>query len=72
LAALAIAHTPGGLFGFREAGLRPAPQTLVAITVEALATILLTVAMQQAHRAVRSEGASEHLEHPRRSIAEAA
>ena len=49
LAALGIAHTPGGLFQFREIGLRPAPQTLIAIVVESLAVLLLGVAMLQAH-----------------------
>lgn len=48
LAALAIAHTPGGLFQFREIGLRPAPQTLVAIVAESLAAVLLAVAMIEA------------------------
>jgi hypothetical protein len=73
LAALGIAHTPGGLFGFRETGLRPAPQTLIAIAVESLATILLTVAMLQAHRAVRREHASgPAAPPPRRHLADAA
>jgi hypothetical protein len=45
LAALGIAHTPKGLFQFHEMGLRPAPQTLVAIVAEALAALLLSVAM---------------------------
>jgi hypothetical protein len=45
LAALGIAHTPGGLFQFREIGLRPAPQTVIAIAAESLATLLLTVAV---------------------------
>jgi hypothetical protein len=58
LAALGIAHTPGGLFQFREVGLRPAPQTLVTIVVESLAAALLAVAMWQARRARRSEGVS--------------
>jgi hypothetical protein len=47
LAALGIAHTPGGLFSFHEIGLRPAPQTLIAIVVESLATVLLGIAMLQ-------------------------
>jgi hypothetical protein len=54
LAALGVAHTPGGLFQFREIGLRPAPQTLIAIIVESLATILLVVAMVQARHVVRA------------------
>jgi len=48
LAALGIAHTPGGLFQFHEIGLRPAPQTLIAIVAETLAAILLTVAIVEA------------------------
>jgi hypothetical protein len=36
LAALGIAHTSGGLFQFHELGLRPAPQTLIAIFAESL------------------------------------
>jgi hypothetical protein len=51
LAALGIAHTPGGLFQFREIGLQPAPQTLVTIAVESLTAVLLVVAMLQARRA---------------------
>jgi hypothetical protein len=45
LVALAIAHTSGGLFGFREFGLRPAPQTVIAVLVEYDAAVLLTIAM---------------------------
>jgi hypothetical protein len=45
LVALAIAHTSGGLFGFREFGLRPAPQTLITILVEYDAVVLLAIAM---------------------------
>jgi hypothetical protein len=54
LAALGLAHTPGGLFQFREIGLRPAPQTLIAIVAESLATVLLGVAMLEG-RAARSD-----------------
>ena len=57
LAALGIAHTPGGLFQFREIGLRPAPQTLVAIVAESLAAVLLTVAMFEGRAAVRTPSA---------------
>ena len=49
LAALGIAHTSGGLFQFREIGLRPAPQTLIAIVAESLAVLFLGVAMLQAN-----------------------
>jgi hypothetical protein len=45
LAALAVAHTSGGLFGFREIGLKPAPQTLITIIVEYAAAVLLAIAM---------------------------
>ena len=45
LVALAIAHTSDGLFGFREVGLRPAPQTMITVVVEWWATVLLAVAM---------------------------
>lgn len=45
LVALGIAHTPGGLFQFREFGLRPAPQTLIAIVAESLAVLLLGLAV---------------------------
>jgi hypothetical protein len=50
LAALGIAHTPSGLFQFREIGLRPAPQTLIAIVAESLATLLLGLAMVEGLR----------------------
>jgi hypothetical protein len=50
LAALGIAHTSQGLFGFREIGLQPAPETLIAIVVESLAAVLLSVAVLQAWR----------------------
>ena len=45
LLALAIAHTPGGLFGFHEIGLKPAPQTVITIVVEWDAAVLLGTAM---------------------------
>jgi len=59
LAALGIAHTPGGLFQFHELGLRPAPQTLIAIVVESLAALLLSLAMVIARTAPRSQAAGE-------------
>jgi hypothetical protein len=55
LAALGIAHTPGGLFQFREIGLRPAPQTLVAIVAESLAALLLGVAMLEGRATTRTQ-----------------
>lgn len=55
LAALGIAHTPGGLFMFREIGLRPAPQTLIAIVAESAAALLLGLAMFQGQRATPLE-----------------
>jgi MFS family permease len=45
LVALAIAHTEGGLFGWREFGLQPAPQTAITIIVEWEAAVFLVVAM---------------------------
>ena len=57
LATLGIAHTPGGLFQFHELGLRPAPQTLIAIVVESLAALLLSVAMVMAPTATRNQPA---------------
>jgi len=53
LAALGLAHTPGGLFQFHEFGLQPAPQTLVAIIAESGAALLLIAAMIEAHLAAR-------------------
>lgn len=50
LAALGLAHTPGGLFQFHEIGLRPAPQTLIAIVAESLAALLLGGAMAEGLR----------------------
>ena len=64
LAALGIAHTPGGLFQFREIGLRPAPQTLIAIVVESLATVLLGLAMLQALRTTPRQTATVAAESP--------
>jgi hypothetical protein len=55
LAALGIAHTHGGLFQFHEIGLRPAPQTLVAIAAESLATLLLGVAVLEDRAAARKQ-----------------
>jgi hypothetical protein len=54
LAALGLAHTPGGLFQFHEIGLRPAPQTLVAIVGESLAAVLLSAAMFEGRAAIRT------------------
>jgi hypothetical protein len=59
LAALGIAHTPGGLFQFHELGLRPAPQTLITIVVESLAALLLAVAMVMAWTGARKQPAEE-------------
>jgi hypothetical protein len=52
LAALALAHTRGGLFQFHEMGLRPAPQTVIAIVAETVATMLLGIAMIEGRAAV--------------------
>jgi MFS family permease len=45
LVALAIAHTKGGLFGWREFGIQPAPQTAITIIVEWEAAVFLVLAM---------------------------
>lgn len=55
LAALGLAHTPGGLFQFREIGLQPAPQTIIAIITESLATLLLGVAVLEGWAATRNQ-----------------
>jgi hypothetical protein len=64
LAALGIAHTPGGLFQFREIGLRPAPQTLIAILVESLAALLLAVAIVLDRTTVRNQTVAAASESP--------
>lgn len=67
LAALGIAHTSGGLFSFHEIGLRPAPQTLIAIVVESLAAVLLAVAMLQARAASRRQEVAAAVVHSSRA-----
>jgi hypothetical protein len=67
LAALGIAHTAGGLFSFHEIGLRPAPQTLIAIAVESLATVLLAIAMLRARAAGRRHDTGAGMVHPTRA-----
>ena len=69
LAALGIAHTPGGLFQFHEMGLQPAPQTLIAIVTEALAALLLSVAMLESHLAARQPIPLPEMSRPRRPAA---
>jgi hypothetical protein len=64
LAALGIAHTPGGLFQFHEIGLRPAPQTLIAIGAESLAGLLLGVAMLAGRTAVSHQTVTAPVESP--------
>jgi hypothetical protein len=64
LAALGIAHTPGGLFQFHEIGLRPAPQTLIAIGAETLAGLLLVVAMLAGRTAVSHQTVTAPVESP--------
>jgi len=41
LVAFALTRTPGGLFNFRERGLEPAPQALIALIAEAGALVML-------------------------------
>jgi hypothetical protein len=66
LAALGIAHTPSGLFQFREFGLRPAPQTLIAIVAESLATLLLGLALLRGLRTKPGETLTADAESPSR------
>ena len=72
LAALAIAHTPGGLFQFREIGLRPAPQTLIAIVAESVAVLLLGVAMVEGRSATRSQTVRAAVASPGHAVGDAA
>jgi hypothetical protein len=64
LVALAVAHTSGGLFGFREIGLKPAPQTLITILTEYDAAVLLAIAMLLSHVAGRRGRAAVRELHP--------
>jgi hypothetical protein len=66
LAALGIAHTASGLFQFRELGLRPAPQTLIAIVAESLATLLLGLALLLGLRVRPGETLTADAESPSR------
>jgi hypothetical protein len=59
LVALAIAHTKGGLFGFRETGLQPAPQTAITIIVEWEAAVFLVLAMVCGHVAASRSRAND-------------
>ena len=52
LAAFAASRTPFGLLGFREGGLQPAPQSLVALVAELAALVLLSAALVIDHRVV--------------------
>ena len=73
LVALGLAHTHAGLFQFREIGLQPAPQTIIAIVSESLATVLLIVAVLEGWAATRSQPAAAAVPAPtRRSVREAA
>ena len=73
LAALGIAHTPSGLFQFREMGLRPAPQTVIAIVAESLATLVLGAAMLEARVAARDRSVApavaQRIGHAARDVA---
>jgi hypothetical protein len=42
LAAFGLSQTPMGIFNFRERGLEPAPQALIALVAELAAVVLLT------------------------------
>ena len=45
LAAFGLSQTPMGIFNFRERGLEPAPQALVALVAELAAVVLLTTTL---------------------------
>ena len=45
LGAFALSQTPMGVFNFRERGLEPAPQALVALVAEVAAVVLLAALM---------------------------
>jgi hypothetical protein len=45
LVAFALSRTPRGLFNFRERGLEPAPQALVALVAEAGVLVMLGVGL---------------------------
>jgi len=72
LAALAIAHTPGGLFEFREIGLLPAPQTLIAIAAESVAVLLLGVAVLEGRSATRNQTVRAAVASPGHAVGDAA
>jgi len=55
LAAFALTRTPSGLFNFRERGLEPAPQALIALVAEA-GTLLVLGAWLIADQVVRRAG----------------
>jgi len=69
LGALALTHTRGGLFQFHEIGLRPAPQTLIAIVAESLAAVLLGVAMLRGLSSTRRQTVTAAAESPCRPVA---
>ena len=53
LAAFALTRTPGGLFSFRERGLQPAPQALIALVAEVGVLVALGTWLIAAHLASR-------------------
>jgi hypothetical protein len=54
LTAFALTRTPGGLFNFRERGLQPAPQALIALVAEI--GVLVVVGAWMLARQARSSG----------------
>jgi hypothetical protein len=54
LVAFWLTRRPGGLFGFQERGLQPAPQALIALVAESAALVLALVTLLV-----------EHHDHPR-------
>jgi hypothetical protein len=53
LGAFALTRTPGGLFNFRERGLEPAPQALIALVAEIGVLVTLGAWLLACHRARR-------------------
>jgi hypothetical protein len=50
LIAFWLTRRPGGLFGFQERGLQPAPQALIALVAESVAVLLALVTLFVGHR----------------------
>jgi hypothetical protein len=58
LAAFGLSQTPMGIFNFRERGLEPAPQALVALLAEVTAVVMLTTTLVLDGRGARTRNGS--------------